>query len=480
MTQFDIAAQGGSSARRLGGWVAVVGTVAVVVPLPLWLFWSNVDQRRWTIAACMAAALACAVAVLAYQKSVGRHGFAAALAAVRPAGGGADAFDAGIEPPLPGRLPSKRTLQVRGAAAVFCGVTAVVAFVALAAGAAVRPEPVESIHTAGAVITDVEVTKVSGSVRHDPSRGHDYYTATSVVALPNQRTGRKESATVATSTDAELRPGSRVTVLYAPSDPGLGAVQGDPVDLRRSLSGLTLSRGHAQIALIAWVLIGGFLAAYNLVESGGLRGYAAFSRRDRALRGRCVGSDTSGARSGEGRSAGEASQQCLLIETTAGSAHFQVDVSSKAVAENIGAEPVWLAWDAERGEKASRFTPKTTPAVLVGDSGWLLYGRMVIQKAQLLNEAAAVPGGPAAPVDERRRTRLWDPRSSWPLRTGPTGLVALGLAAVCAGVLALYAVDGWRWWIAAGGIGCIFTAVATYTMALAGDENNEKAVAPQG
>jgi hypothetical protein len=345
--------------------------------------------------------------------------------------------------------------------------------VALAAGDAKRPAPVDGIAAAGGVIQDVRVTSVRSSERHDPSRGKDYYTATSVVALPHAGTGRSVPATVSTHTPEPLRPGSEVTVLYAPSKPGLGAVQGLPGPLQAALDGAPLAPGARTALLIIWFLGAGFMGGLQFLHSGGFRTLVRWTERDRVVRGRCTGdgvsrlaprTEQSGRTERPDRKEASRKLDQLVIATDGGDVRFVLDGATDGYAAHLGAEPLWLCWRARR-----KGGQQLGPAVLVGDSGWVLHGQIVLTEAERLAEenGTGVPGGAGAPVDAQREVRVWDPRAGWPLRVGRGAMLAVAVALVLAGLLAVTSLGGGRLWVAAGGVLCVLGAAAADALSTA-------------
>ncbi len=467
------AVRAGRTTRRLAAVIAVVGSPALVAVPTIWMFCADEQARQWGIAASLAVLLGCLAAVALRQRGTGHRSGADTFAELRPVPGHTP--HASGPPTLPARLPTRWPAQLRGAAAVFCCTTAFLGFVALAAGDAERPAPVDGIAAAGGVIQDVRVTSVRNSERHNPSRGKDFYTATSVVALPEARTGRSVPATVSTHTPEPLRPGSEVTVLYAPSKPGLGAVQGKPGPLRASLAGAPLAPGARTALLLIWLLGAGFLGGLQFLHSGGFRTLTRWTKHDRAVRGRCTGdgiSQLTPATEQSGRKGASSKLDQLVIATDGGEVRFVLDGATDGYAEQLGAEPLWLCWRAR--QKAGQ---QLTPAVLVGDSGWALHGQMVLTEAERLAEhnETAIPGGAGAPVAPQRQARSWDPHAGWPLRAGRGAMIAAALALVLAGLLATTSLGAARWWAAAGGVLCLLGAVAAETLSTAW-----RATAPNG
>ncbi|MCR8572965.1 DUF3592 domain-containing protein [Streptomyces sp. Isolate_219] len=457
--------------------IAVVGSPALVAVPAIWMFCADEQARQWSIVASLAVVLGCLATVALRQRGTGHRSGADTFAELRPVPGNTP--QASGPPALPARLPARWPAQLRGAAAVFCCTTAFLGFVALAAGDAERPAPVDGIAAAGGVIQDVRVTSVRNSERHNPSRGHDFYTATSVVALPEARTGRSVPATVSTNTPEPLRPGSEVTVLYAPSKPGLGAVQGKPGPLRASLDGAPLAPGARTALLLIWLLGAGFLGGLQILHSGGFRTLTRWTKHDRAVRGRCAGdgisqlapaTDTGTEQSGRKGASTKLDQ--LVIATDGGEVRFVLDEATDGYAEQLGAEPLWLCWRARQKD-----AQQLTSAVLIGDSGWALHGQMVLTEAERLaeNSETVIPGGAGAPVDSQREARVWDPRAGWPLRVGRGAMTAAALALVLAGLLATTSLGAGRWWAAAGGVLCVLGAVAAETLSTAW-----RATAPNG
>ncbi|MEU6326325.1 hypothetical protein ABZ851_03380 [Streptomyces sp. NPDC047049] len=464
--------------RRAGAWFAVLGLAALVPVLPLWLFSSSPDLRRKVILIALGCALCCLVAIALYQRMAGgRRPFATVAVAEFSGAAGSEAHAASASEPvaMPRELPSRRGMQWRALGGYAGGFTVLMTLIALAAGTPQRTELMQRLHDAGAEFANVRVEKVSDVQFHDPSKTPDYYTATAVVRLGRGATGRPVTATVHTDTPDRPGPGSRVTVLYAPAQPHLGALAGDERSLGAVLHGNTMSAMGTWTCMSAWILGMGFSVAV-VSERYGLRSFSRLGRTDKAIRAKFLGPDF--------WREGSRKEQCLRMLTPSSRvAHFLIDVTDRDLPDSLNGQHLWLCWDAHRGAGGRRFSSKSTPAALVSDDGWVMHGMLKSRDAKLLadegvpvekahvgfphveetadGEAAdvetadpekAVPEKAAAGRPAARTLRLWDPRSAWPLFIHPSALALAALLVACGALLTCDITVFWRWTTAIAGL----------------------------
>ncbi|WP_146067929.1 hypothetical protein [Streptomyces sp. Ru72] len=328
--------------------------------------------------------------------------------------------------------------------------TAIVGLVALAAGMPQRSELVQRLHDAGAEFSSVRVEKVS-DVRQLSRSGKDPYVATVVVQLPDAAQGESVHATVRTETYDRLYVGDRVEVLYAPSQPRLGAVAGDERKLGTELRGEVMPAYLRWGCIALWTL--GVLVVFNVVSRK--HGFRAFSRLgdgDKAVRGRYVRTgqyhhEGAGGR-GEPRNG-----KYLEIQTDAGWIHFLTDLSDHGLPEEMEGQRLWLCWDARRGSRGGRFSADRAPAALVFDSDWVIHGMLNVVKAEKLTNVGFSVEKLSSPGETNRLLRVFDPRAKWLLSISPLFLSLCFVATVCAAVLTLDLEILWRW--VAGGVGVL-------------------------
>ncbi|MFF3748220.1 hypothetical protein [Streptomyces kronopolitis] len=452
-----VAAQGrvGAGPRRAGAWFAALGLSAMVPVLPLWLFGSDPALRQKAILVALACALCCLVAIALYQRTAGgRRRFHSVAVAEFSGRSGADGAPALGPSALPNLLPSRRSMQWRSLGWYVGASTVLVGLIALAAGSPQRPELMQRIHDAGAVFADVRVEKVSDVERHDPSKGRDFYTSTAVVRLDRGAAGAPVKASVHTDTPDRLAPGDRVSVLYAPAQPHLGAIAGDERSLGHDVRGDTMSTVSAWLFIGAWLVgVGLSLAAVSL--RFGFRSFSRLRRADRAVRARCMGPDF--------WRQGSSKERCLkMVTASSRTAHFLISVTERELHESLNGQQLWLCWDARRGTGGKRFSPRSTPAALVSDDGWVMHGMLKVEDAKLLategvsvekaDVGTAVAEEAASERGAKRHLHLWDPRSAWPLFVSPAALTLAVLLIACAALLTCDISGFWRWTTGIGGV----------------------------
>ncbi|MEV6564050.1 hypothetical protein [Streptomyces kronopolitis] len=428
----------GAVPRRAGAWFGALGLAAATSVLPLWLFWPDPQPRRTAILVALGCALAGVGGIAVSRRAAGGRRPYAAISVAEFSGGVAAGGPDAVEPARPPRaLPSRRGMQARSLAWYLGVCTVLVTLFALVIGAPQRPEHMQRIVDAGAEFAVVPIEK-AGDVRlHDPSKGHDYYTSTSVVRLPPKGGGREVATTVHLVTPDRPHPGGKVSVLYAPTRPGLGAIAGDEHSLGDALEGATMGTGRVWILCIAWAA-GIVLSVIVLSARRGFRSFSLLGQADRAVRGECLGPDLWRRDSAE--------EQCLKIITASSrTAHFLADVTAEHVPDSLKGQQLWLCWDARRGAVGGRFFAGATPAALVSDDGWVMHGMLKADDAQMLAAEGVSVDKAAAGNGEPRSLRLWDPRSAWLLYVAPSALVLAAVLIGCAALLTFDITGVWRW-----------------------------------
>ncbi|MGP3981240.1 hypothetical protein [Streptomyces sp. KR80] len=408
--------------------------MAAIVPvLPLWLFSSNPDLRQKGILVALGGALCCIAAIALYQRKAGGrrlfHTIAVAEFSETAEGHGASTAGSAA---LPRVLPSRRGMQLRSLGWYFGACTVLVGLIALAAGSPQRPELMQRIHDAGAEFANVRVEKVSDVEFHDPSRGSDFYTSTAVVQL-----ARGTTAVVHPTSPDRLGPGDRVPVLYAPTQPHLGAIAGDERSLGHALQGETMSMAGVWLAIGAWIFGMGLSAAALSVRYG-FRSFSRLGNADKAIRARCMGP-------GFWRQ-GSSKERCLRIVTASSrTAHFLVNVTERDLPDSLNGQHLWLCWDARRGTGGKRLSPSSTPAALISDDGWVMHGMLKVDDAKLLAAEGVSVEKADAEGREASALHVWDPRAAWPLLVTPLVLTLYALLIACGVLLTCDIPSVWRW-----------------------------------
>ncbi|MEU6147582.1 hypothetical protein ABZ848_45445 [Streptomyces sp. NPDC047081] len=429
----------------------------VVTSVPvLWLFGRDPESRRQAILAVLGFALVCAIVLVVCQRRAGGWRSFSEVARAESSKLIQEVRQRAAEPPeLPSFLPSRQRQQQR---TLFWGLsvcTAIIGVVALAVGTPQRSELVQRLHDAGAEFSSVRVEKVS-DVRQLSRSGKDPYVATVVVQLPDAAAGEFVDATVKTETYERLYSGDRVKVLYAPTQPRLGAVAGDERKLGPELRGETMPAYLRWCCIALWML--GVLSVLNVVSrKHGFRDFSRMGDGDRAIRGRYVGTGKYHHAGAGGR--GEPRDgKYLEIQNDVGCIHFLADVVDHGFPEEMQGHEVWLCWDARRGSRGGRFSAERTSAALVFDGGWVIHGMLNATKAALFKDAGtsfekATPAAQANPP-----LRVLDPRSEWLLSMSPLLLSLSVMAAVCAALLVFDLENMWRWVVAVVGVLCVISA----------------------
>ncbi|MGX1760521.1 hypothetical protein ACWIG5_27000 [Streptomyces lydicus] len=430
----------GAAPRRAGAWFGALGLAAVLPVLPLWLFCSDPELRRTAILIALGCALVCVGGIAVFQRAAGgRRPYA--TVAVAEFSTGTSANPEPDEPPSV--LPSRRGIQVRSLAWYFGVCTVLVSLFALVMGAPQRPEHMQRIVDAGAEFADVPIEKLNDVRLHDPSKGHDYYTSTAVVSLPRGAGGAPVTATVHPVTPDRPHTGGKVSVLYAPARPGLGALAGDEHSLGDALAGSTMATGRVWIVGIAWAA-GITLSVAGLSLRHGFRSFSRLGGGDMAVRGKCLGAGFWQRDSHK--------EQCLKIVTASSrTAHFLVPVTEEHVPASLKGQHLWLCWAAPSGAEKGRPTTGSTAAALVSGDGWVMHGKLKADDARMMAPEGVSVGKTADGHGEPRALRLWNPHSAWPLYLAPSALVLAAVLIGCAALLTFDITGIWRWVIGLAG-----------------------------
>ncbi|MFE1768401.1 hypothetical protein ACFW81_29830 [Streptomyces angustmyceticus] len=436
----------GAGPRRAGAWFGALGLAAVLPVLPLWLFCSDPELRRTAILVALDCALACLGGIALFQCAAGgRRPYAEVAVAefsatAEPGGPGATGPD---QPPSV--LPSRRGMQARSLVWYFGVCTVLVSLLALVMGAPQRPERMQRIVDAGAEFANVPVEKVSDVRLHDPSKGHDYYTSTVVVRLapgPGVE-GDPVTARVHPVTPDRPHAGGKLSVLYAPARPALGALAGDEHSLGDALEGSTMTTGRTWIVGIAWAA-GIVLSVIGLSLRHGFRSFSRLGGADMAVRGTCRGA---GFWQRDSRK-----EQCLKIVTASSrTAHFLVPVTEHQVPASLKGQHLWLCWEAPRGAENGQSAAGGTAAALVSDDGWVMHGKLKADDARMMAAEGVSVDKAAAGHGESRGLRLWNPQAAWPLYLAPSALALAAALIGCAALLTLDITGTWRWVIGLAG-----------------------------
>ncbi|MFG2892139.1 hypothetical protein [Streptomyces sp. NPDC048248] len=429
----------GAAPRSAGAWFGALGLVALVSVLPLWLFCSDPEPRRTAILVALGCALASVGGIAVSRRAAGgRRPYAAV--AVAEFSGAAETGGPGAAEPVaypPRVLPSRRRLQVRSLAWYLGVCTALVTLLALVMGAPQRPEHMQRIADAGAEFALVPVEKVSDVQLHDPSKGRDYYTSTTVVRLATGAGGEPLTATVHPVTPERPHAGGRVSVLHAPARPGLGALAGDEHSLGAALEGSTMGTGRVWIVGLAWAA-GIVLSVVGLSLRHGFGSFSRLGAADMAVRGKCLGPGFWQRDSQK--------ERCLRIVTTSSrTAHFLASLAEDHVPESLTGQQLWLCWDARRCADGGRSSAGSTPAALVSDDGWVMHGMLKVDDARMMAAEGVSVEKAAAGNVEPRALRLWDPHSAWLLYVAPSVLVLAAVLIGCAALLTFDIAGVWRW-----------------------------------
>ncbi|WP_420035852.1 hypothetical protein ACN2WE_29635 [Streptomyces sp. cg28] len=423
----------------------MLGFATLAPVLPLWLFCTDPAPRRAAVLLALGCALACVGGIAVHQRaSGGRQSYAAiALAefsgAAESGGRGATAADG-----PPGQLPSSRSMKARSFGWYVGTCTALVTLLALAMGTPQRPEPMQRIVDAGAEFTHAQVEKVSDVQFHNPSRGRSSYTSTAVVRLVPGAGEESVTATVHPRTDDRPRPGTKVPVLHAPSHPELGAVAGDEDSLGWAVRGFTMRTAQRWFVGISWAAgialsVVGISWNYGLRYSSGRRGPAM------AVQGTFQGP-------GVFRRGGN-SQSCLKVVTASSrTAHFLVPVTEDHVPESLIGQKMWLRFDVPPSAGNSPSSENPAPAALVSDDGWVMYGMLHPDDAQMMAAEGNSAEKTSARNSDPRTLWLWDPRSAWPLYVSRTVLLLAAAFTACAALLTFDVTGAWRWTIGISGV----------------------------
>ncbi|MGP3772248.1 hypothetical protein ACTWJ8_15585 [Streptomyces sp. SDT5-1] len=300
-----------------------------------------------------------------------------------------------------------------------------------------RPDLVQRITDAGAKFAEVPVVKATNVHFHNPSRGHDHYTSTTTVRLPPEPGAQPATTRVHPTTPDRPRAGGTIPVLYAPSNPALGAVPGTEQTLAATLNGSTLNTGRKLIVAITWTA-GLALSVTGVSLRHGFRSFSRLRSTDMSVRVTCQGPgvwrhDTQ-------------KQLCLKVTTSSSrTAHFLTPITENHVPDSLVGQQLWLYWDTSTGSSA-----------LISDADWVMHGKLPRDDAQMLTPEAT----PATPDAPRRPLHLWNPTSAWPLYVKPSVLLLAVATIACAAVLTFDVTGIWRW--ATGAAGALTTLTVCY------------------
>ncbi|MDI3423761.1 hypothetical protein [Streptomyces luteolus] len=342
------------------------------------------------------------------------------------------------------------------------GVGVGVGLLALAAMTVGDPLPsdrVEQIRTAGAEVKAVRVLDVEGSREHSPSRGKDFYTARVVVELRGTR-GDTAEATVGARSQDKLQRGDLISVMFAPSDLQLGALQWGSPELLAEVDGQTLSWFPRLV--LAFLLLAAVGAALSTVrDQFGWRSFARLGDDGRSLRGQCAeaGRDR---RAPDGEVVRPVRRAVLKVRAEAGTVYFLAPFPVRNVPESVSGENLWLCWAKLRRQSSK----VTTPAVLVFDSGLVVHGKLAAPDVAKLETTSGMSAQWDARADQDRKLSLWDPQSLWPQSVSPFFLGLATLVIACAGLLAFDLDGGWRWAVGVVGVLAALAAAGEF----AGDD----------
>ncbi|MFZ3567764.1 hypothetical protein ACOKM5_12465 [Streptomyces sp. BH097] len=450
----------GPGPRRAGVGFAALGLATLAPILPLWLFSANPEWRRTAILLALGCALVCVGGLAAFQRSAGGRQPYSSIAHAEFSGsvetGGLPAT--GPQQP-PRALPSRRGMMARSFAWYLGVSTALVTLLALAMGTPQRPAPMQQIVDAGAEFANVRVEKVRDVQFHDPSRGRSYYTSTAVVRLPRGAGEDSMAATVHPRTDDRPHPEIDVSVLYAPSQPELGAVAGDEDTLGFALDGFTLRASARWVIGIAWA-IGLALSLFGISLTYGFRSFSRLRGTSMAVRVTFLST---------GMSVRESKKQvCLKVVTPSSrTAHFLVSVTEDQVPKSLAGQPLWLCWDARGDADNDGASKSDTPAALVSDDGWVMHGMLHPDDARMMTTEGVSIDKATAQNGEPRVLRLWDPHSAWPLYVAPSVLMLAAVLVGCAALLTFDIPGALRWVIGVSGVVigltlCVLVAVGPH------------------
>jgi len=455
----------GAAPRRAGTWFGALGLAAAVPVLPLWLFCTDAGLRRTAILVALGCALVCVGGIALFQRTAGgRRPYAeVAVAEFSPP---TEMSEPGATQPdgPPSVLPSRRAMQVRSLTWYFGVCTVLVTLFALVMGVPQRSERMQRIVDAGAEFANVSIEKVSDVRLHDPSKGHDYYTSTAVVRLAPDAGGAPVTATIHPVTPDRPHAGGKVSVLYAPARPALGAIAGDEHSLGEVLQGSTMTTGRLWIVGITWAA-GVVLSVIGLSLRHGFRSFSRLGGAGMAVRGKLLGAGFWQRDSHK--------EQCLKIVTASSrTAHFLIPVTEEQVPASRKGQQLWLCWDAPPDAEGGGSAAGGTAAALVSDDGWVMHGKLKADDARMMAAEGVSIDKAAAGNRDPRALRLWDPHSAWPLYLAPSAMVFATVLIGCTALLTFDITGVWRWGTglagAATGLALTYTAMKASYLSDAG------------
>ncbi|MET8679866.1 hypothetical protein ABZW18_20365 [Streptomyces sp. NPDC004647] len=451
----------------VGQVVGVFGSVTVLAFMAGWLFLTDLDQRYSFVMRCLGILALLAVLVMFCTLAAGKVWLSDTYAYAAHRAGRDGSVQAGIIPPLPQRMPGGRFARWRRAVFCVCLVTVAVGWFALAVGGRqVSPEVQEIDSDGTAVVRTVPIERIRSSEFQDADAG--FYASRIHVAVPTEY--GTEEADVDITGGSRPRAGERIAVLYSTESVLRGILAGEEQKLRAELTGEAFTPLERWIVFGCWMLMTAGVLTVLSYESRPGRRPRRIEADGLALRATVRGGSTwtldRGADEAQpahmarpARAARPASgtHHCLTLDSEAGPVPFIVDsAAGKELAEALGDEAGWLYRDL-RGS-----TDLFAVAVLVGDSGWCLHGRLPVTA---LDAAAAGARSASDVADSGRRVRHLDPRAGWPARM-TRGVLSLVFVCLFFGLLMVQDGDwelesnGQRWMIA------VFSAA--FTLALYG------------
>ncbi|GAA3960992.1 hypothetical protein GCM10022384_11910 [Streptomyces marokkonensis] len=246
--------------------VVTVAPAAALAGLLAWVVWPGPQARSAVVAGCLAVAGLVWVVLLVHRVFTGPVETAEAERALR---------DAGLVLPR----DSARRHRLRRAGALL-GTVGTVGWLAglvllLPAGDVTADPRLEVLRDAGAVVAEVPIlsarrVKSHYSVHDGRPTGHRYAVTQSLTVGLRDDTGLTHPARVTTKSDDPRAEGDRISVIYAPSAPAIGAYigedssdsltswlsnwQGYQADLPRLLDGRALSGRQLVLCGTLWFL----------------------------------------------------------------------------------------------------------------------------------------------------------------------------------------------------------------------------------
>ncbi|WP_345621502.1 hypothetical protein [Streptomyces ziwulingensis] len=196
----------------------------------------------------------------------------------------------------------------------------------------------------------------------------------------------------------------------------MGALAGDERGLGWRVWGETLL-ASAWWFVLAAALLAGLGAVHHAWGRHGSRAFSLSDGRDKALCGRYTRVGGPGTFVGSVESHGNT---YLEVETDAGRVCFRSDLGKRGLPAVLERQELSLCWDARRGARGWRVSPKKTPAVLVFDTGLVVHGMLSVEQDRALNDRGATVEEQAPTGDMRRAFSVFSVRSR------PAGILKRG------------------------------------------------------